>query len=269
MYRLSRVIVAWTSLAAVSAAADPLQPLTHWDLDYGTTQCIASRQYGDTADPITFAIRQSPNGQTYELLVGSKYRVSEPLTEEDATVDFGNGAIKTMVLFYQTPGKALDVHQFRISAGEMSQARSARSVVLNVAGSDDFAFQLASMPQLLAGLQACVADLQRYWNLDGEKQGLIAKPARGDLRSIFSSDDYPGLAQRRGQEGVGRYMLLVDETGKVAGCQVLSPTGVPVLDVMACNVIEKRARFTPARDKNGKPVREAVVTPPINWQLDP
>jgi periplasmic protein TonB len=42
---------------------------------------------------------------------------------------------------------------------------------------------------------------------------------------------------------------------------------VPVLDVMACNVIQKRARFTPARDTNGKPVRDTYVTPKIVWQL--
>jgi TonB family protein len=238
-----------------------------WDLDYGKTQCIASRKYGNAADPVTLAIRPSPNGDTYEILIGQKYRASEPITEEDATVDFGNGAIKALALFYQTPGKVFDVHQFRISAADMAQARSAKGVTLHIAGSADFAFELALMPQLLDGLQACTADLQRYWNADGDKNGSIAKPARGDVRSIFSSDDYPGLALSRGQEGAGQYMLLIDETGKVAGCQVLLATGVPVLDVMACNVIQKRAKFTPARDSKGEPVRDTVVTPKIVWQL--
>jgi TonB family protein len=269
MNRTARVFLALTCLSAGSSGhAEPLQPLSPWDLDYGTTQCIASRKYGNAEDPLTLAIRQSPNGETYELLEATKYRVSEPLTEEYATVDFGNGPVKVLAMFYQTPGKTLDVHEFRISAADMAQARSAKSVTMHIAGSADTAFSLALMPQLLDGLQACTADLKRYWNMDGDKDGAIAKSARGDLRSIFSSDDYPGLARDRGEEGAGRYLLLVDETGKVAGCQVLVPTGVPVLDVMACSVIEKRARFTPARDRNGKPVRDTVFTPPINWQLE-
>jgi TonB family protein len=267
MYRAVCVLVALCLGAASAVRAEPLQPVSTWDLDYGTTQCVASRKYGNAGDPVTFAIRPSPNGETYELLVAWKYRVSEPLTEEDAAVDFGNGPIKALAMFYQTPGKTFDVHEFRISAADMAQARSAQSVTMRIAGSADLAFGLALMPQLLDGLQACTSDLKRYWNMDGDGEGGIAKPARGDVRSIFSSDDYPGLAQRRGQEGAGQYLLLIDETGKVAGCQVLTATGVPVLDVMACNVIEKRAKFTPARDSNGKPVRDTLVTPKIIWQL--
>ena len=150
----------------------------------------------------------------------------------------------------------------------MAQARTATTVTLRIAGAADVAFQLASMPQLLNGLQACTDDLKHYWNMDGDKSGGIGKPASGDVRSIFSSDDYPDLAQNRGQQGAGQYLLLIDETGKVAGCHVLLPTGVPVLDVMACNVIEERAKFTPARDGAGKPMRDTVVTPKIVWKLE-
>jgi protein TonB len=62
-------------------------------------------------------------------------------------------------------------------------------------------------------------------------------------------------------------ILLVDEAGKVAGCDVLSPSGIPALDIMGCQVIRNRARFTPALDATGKPVRSTVVTPPIIWSM--
>lgn len=249
------------------ALAQPLQAVSPWDLDYAETQCIASRKYGDPADPVTLAIRESPNGETYEIFVARKYRVGETALEEQTTVDFGNGPIKAWALFYDNAQKTFNVHQFRISAADMARARSASSVSLNFRGSTDLAFQLASMPQLLDGLETCTADLKRYWNMGDEKAGQFAKQSRGDLRSIFSSDDYPSEAVSRDQEGKGQYLLLVDEKGKVAGCQVLLPTGVPILDAMACAVIQTRAKFSPARDKSGKPVRSTVTTPPIKWEL--
>jgi hypothetical protein len=33
-------------------------------------------------------------------------------------------------------------------------------------------------------------------------------------------------------------------------------------------VIQERAKFTPATDKSGKPVRSTVITPPINWRVE-
>jgi hypothetical protein len=33
-------------------------------------------------------------------------------------------------------------------------------------------------------------------------------------------------------------------------------------------VIRHRAKFTPARGKDGKPVRSSYVTPPVVWRMD-
>ena len=92
---------------------------------------------------------------------------------------------------------------------------------------------------------------------------------RGDLRSVFTSSDYPREAQMRRQQGNGRYLLLVDEQGKIAGCDVLTPTGIPILDAMACVVLQSRAKFSPALDLSGRPIRSALTTPPISWRLEP
>jgi TonB family protein len=249
------------------ASARTLQAVGPWDLDYGQAQCIASRDYGDAAKPTTLAIRQSPNGETYEILLARRSPAPDFAEELQGSVDFGRGPIKAWLLHYRTKTGKLDIYQFRISAAEMAQARSAAAVTLHLEGMPDLAFELALMPQLLDGLGTCTADLKRYWNADGEKNGLIIKPARGDLRDVFRSDDYPAEALNRGQEGRAQYLLLVDEKGKVAGCQVLLASGVPVLDAMGCAVIQTRARFTPAFDRTGKPVRSMVVTPPVQWQF--
>jgi TonB family protein len=250
--------------AAVAATLKPFKP---WIVDYAEAQCIATRDYGSSGHPVTLGIRPSPNGETYELLVARAAPTPPYAQEIEGNVDFGQGALKAWVLRFRPADSNLDVYQFRIGAAEMAKARGAAEMALRAKGGPDFQFELGSIPQLLDGLSACTDNLKQFWNMGGEKDGRIATPSKGDLRSVFSPDDYPWEAQYRGQQGDGQYLLLVDEKGSVAGCHVLKPTGVPVLDAMACAVIQKRAKFKPALDPRGKPVRSTFVTPPINWKL--
>jgi len=255
------------SQARPASAADPLQPLGKWNVSNGDTLCIASRSYGSPRGPVSLSIVPSPNGETYEFLVGSRYSAAERAMEEQGSVDFGSGPISAWALFYQTANRSSDVHDFRIPAPEMARAESAPTVTLRISDSSDFTFALDSMPQVLSQLRACTTELERHWNLGGERNGMFSKQAKADLRSVFSPEDYPLQALRKGQGGTGQYLLLVDEHGKVDGCQVLQATGAPVLDVTACVVIENKAKFAPALDKSGNPVRSTVITPPINWQV--
>jgi TonB family protein len=254
-------------VGAAAAADEPLQPTGKWDLDYAPAQCAAYRQYGNTEHPITLMIRPSPTGETYEILVARKDVSPEFAEELKGSVDFGRGPIKAWLLHYRTPEKHLDVYQFRISAVEMAQARSAASVTLRINDAPDFAFSLASMPQLLKGLDACTADLKTYWNMDGEKDGRIAVPSKGDVRHLFVPEDYPSEAMALRQGGRAQFLLLVDEKGKVAGCNVVLASGVPALDAMGCAILQERAAFSPALDRAGKPVRSTFVTPPVQWRI--
>jgi TonB family protein len=261
------LIGACVSTAGDAAPAPTLQPLKQWVVDYGDTQCTALREFGDAANPIVFGIVPSPDGGTYELLVKRPRSGPDFAEEMPGTVDFGKGPIKAWLLYFGTKKGRSSLYQYRISAEEMVQARSAPAVTLHADGGEDFSFRLAVMPALLDGLKKCTADLQQYWNMYGQTSGKMATPSKGDIRRIFSADDYPSDALRRDQEGLAQYMLLIDEKGSVAACHVMKPSGVPILDAMGCQVIRQRAKFAPAVDANGKPMRSTYVTPPIRWAL--
>jgi TonB family protein len=264
-----RAILPALLLTSTGVSSQPtlLEPVGKWDLDYGETQCGAYRNYGKAENPVTFAIVPSPNGETYEIVVARRSPAPEFAEELQGSVDFGHGPVKAWLLHFRSVEKRLDVYQFRIAASEMAQARTASSVTLHIEGAPDFAFSLEAIPDLLSGLENCIADLKDYWNMDGEKDGRIARAAQGDLRGLFSASDYPQQAVVRRQQGDTRFLLLVDEKGKVAACQVLLASGVPVLDAMGCAKIQDEARFKPALDRDGKPVRSTVVTPQVKWRL--
>jgi protein TonB len=90
----------------------------------------------------------------------------------------------------------------------------------------------------------------------------------GDLRTLFSADDYPAEAQRNGEEGTVQAELSVDARGHVRGCTVIHSSGHASLDSATCRILQRRARFDPAHDVNGDAVASSVVTPRIVWRLE-
>ena len=115
-------------------------------------------------------------------------------------------------------------------------------------------------------------------NSDQDEDDLAEVPAEertgpsratgADIRTIFSADDYPASAQAAGAEGTVRARLTVGPDGSVVSCEVIESTGNAALNSTTCNIIRRRARFTPARDANGERTTDTVITPPIRWQLE-
>jgi TonB family protein len=104
-----------------------------------------------------------------------------------------------------------------------------------------------------------------------EQLQLQPKPsssARGDLRTLFSSDDYPTSAMVRDEQGTVRAELGIDTHGRVEKCSIVQSSGHASLDGATCRILLRRARFTPARDLDGKPVPDSVTTPAIVWRLE-
>jgi protein TonB len=94
-----------------------------------------------------------------------------------------------------------------------------------------------------------------------------AQSAKGDLRTLFTEDDYPASAQAAGAEGTAQAELTIGADGRVVSCNLIRSTGNSALDQATCNILRRRAKFTPARDSNGNPTTDTITTPPIRWQL--
>lgn len=93
-----------------------------------------------------------------------------------------------------------------------------------------------------------------------------AKPV-DDLRTLFSGDDYPSVAQSNNEEGTVQAKLSIDKSGRVASCTIVRSSEHSSLDDATCRILTQRARFMPATDAARKPIMDVVTTPPIRWQL--
>jgi periplasmic protein TonB len=66
--------------------------------------------------------------------------------------------------------------------------------------------------------------------------------------------------------GSVRFALTVTPQGRVKSCEIMESSGNSRIDENTCKLLTRRARFTPARDKQGKPV-EGRWESRMHWKV--
>jgi hypothetical protein len=83
----------------------------------------------------------------------------------------------------------------------------------------------------------------------------------------FSDSDYPAVAVQREASGTVGWRLAIGADGVPTGCIITSPAD-PDLDQATCRILMSRAHFSPARDRDGRPVAGSFAGR-IRWVLPP
>ena len=91
--------------------------------------------------------------------------------------------------------------------------------------------------------------------------------AQGHPVPIFSGEDYPREAAEENWHGTARADLTISPDGQVTACKIVQSTRHKLLDDYTCKMLMTRARFTPARDKDGNPIESHFITPPITYAI--
>lgn len=95
---------------------------------------------------------------------------------------------------------------------------------------------------------------------------LAAAGATGNVATAQITNDYPRAALREGREGVAQFTVEISEAGRAENCVITGSTGWPDLDEATCKVIHLRARFNPANDETGRPMRSSY-TGRLVWKI--
>jgi len=98
------------------------------------------------------------------------------------------------------------------------------------------------------------------------KDGPTRARSIGPLQSLFSENDYPLAARRRGVEGTVGFSLEIDSNGRVSDCRIVATSGSSDLDTTTCTLLRERARFEPARDSGGRPLPDTIEAR-FTWRL--
>ena len=86
------------------------------------------------------------------------------------------------------------------------------------------------------------------------------------LAGYFHDSDYPPEALRNREQGSVGVRMTVGPDGRVRACTVVASSRSPSLDSATCRIILERALFRPARDADGRPVADDVVSR-VHWIL--
>lgn len=259
-----------------------LSPSSPWNVNYADDSCRIGRVFADGKGMAVFYIDQFEPGPMMNVLVASK--AFEHYAGSKVVARFGPGGAERTIdqLISADLGKvgpAIMVNSFALVDGgttevaDLSKSEPAPLTELKPATAEQaqaitwfevkrgsrpaVRFALGPMRDPMAALRKCTEELLTHWGIDvAAHRTLTKKPTpSGNPGSWVSNSDYPMHLASQGVEGIIQFRLLIDEAGKVTSCHIQQSTRPAEFDKKVCDVMSKRARFDPALDAQGKPIK--------------
>ena len=274
-----------------------LPPSSKWVLDYAEENCRLARSFGTGDLKVSMVLDQFTPGDWFRITMSgppfgkSNFSVTpKPIVrfgpaEQPSEVEGFAALIGTTPAFisssslrlapYTKPEEQASDEAFRSGRpfepqpiGEAREAAAKWLEVTELLRKADFTLETGPMDKPLAALRQCSWDTVRSWGLDVDVQkSLSRKPqAKGRTNSWFSPDDYPSKMLERGQQAIVNYRIIVDEKGSPTSCTIQRSTRPKDFDDLVCRLIMKRAKFEPALDATGNPVR-SFYAQRVTWRI--
>ncbi len=277
---------------AVPDDAVRLSPSTPWNLEYAEEGCVARRLFGEVGQQTYFALHRYSPKDGLRLTIASDdldRRIRRigvtflPNTVRDwehdgayrITVDeWGEGILANVTLLDEIQQQLASNRETRGDPRLSDEAVHAREaevdgVLVEGVFRDPVYLSTGSLGPIMGAMRTCLDDLVESWGIDMEVQQTLSRPvvpkdARRWTRII--SENYPRTELSRGQQAYVRARMIVSEEGLPTSCVVQNLMNDESFNILACELLMKNARFEPALDANGVPVRSYWTTA-IRYQI--
>jgi hypothetical protein len=273
-------------LVAAKPEANVLKRTAKWEMKYDEDACTLATRFGEGADGVLLALSRTSPSHGFEMkLYGNALRYST-LT---MPIEVAFGAqlpvrLEAMSGTTSTPEKTpiaiidglrLDGWRYprqqvdpAITPPAITPEQEAAISMITVKPVGRKAFQLATGPMggPMKAMRACTDDLLRHWGFDPAVQTSLSRPAtpNGNPGTWLLSRDFPAGALNKGENGLVRFRLDVEANGDVSNCRILYRTNPDSFADLSCKLIKERARFTPALDSKGSPVKSFYINR-VRW----
>ena len=272
---------------AARAADKVLEPSDKWVLNYANDSCRLARAFGKDDDKVVLVLDQFMPAGTMDLsLIGkrlgrfgsnrvplsSTFGPGLPAGEFREALTGTLGPAKTAILM-TGPRDILNrplAHKSGEPSEEILPTTPAQEVAITevriAASSMRLTLRTGSMGAPLAAMRTCITSLVKDWGLDPAQQDALTKRVSplGKPGTWLTPSDYPAGALAMGASAVVRFRIMVGADGVPTKCFVQQATMSPEFIKLTCDLLVKRARFSPALDRDGKPVA-SFYTNSVRW----
>lgn len=266
------------------AAETALEPLEKWVLSYAEDSCRLARAFGTKDDKIVLVLDQYMPAGIFDLsLIGKRLgrfevnRVSLvatfgpglPAGEAHDALTGTVGPDHTTILMLGGRD-LLNRHGVKGASDELfstTKEQEATVTELHIAmGTRRILLRTGSMASPLVAMRSCMADLVKAWGLDpAQQEALTKRPVPvSSLTKWLTPNDYPKGSLSIGASAIVRFRIMVGADGLPTKCAVQQATMSPDFVKLTCDLLMRRARFTPALDHDGKPVA-SFYTNSVRW----
>ncbi len=277
--------------AVTFAANEPeeMLPSSPWTIEYDDQSCALIRKFGTGNDEIFLELREIAPGDNFRVTVAGNRllgprRARVPRIyfdpDDDFTklddfyrVDFPSGmdgvrfwyslrriAEYKAILDAQAKLRGRDGQEDLFAWPEqLRRAREAEVTHFVIIGAlrHDVRLAIGPMDLPMEAMRTCVDELLNHWGIDVEAHKYLSRKVEpvGSPGDWLSPSDYPRKMLYRGYVATIRFRLTVSETGEPVDCNVTEATTPELFAEVTCNALISRAKFKPALDAHGKPIR--------------
>jgi TonB family protein len=271
-----------TALVAAPVQAKPvvLKPSSPWNVDFGQDRCRLTRLFTDGSNQhVLFFEQHFPATGTGLTAAGRSFRSFESRIKTEVRVADDRAPLATVPFKGEMEGfdNALVYPNLELDRNETDPALPSREGALPTLDpafgdtvdflsfrqrSREVRFDTGPLGKAFKILNECTTGLVEAWGLDSAKHlTALTLPRwlneKDVVRKIVAN--YPLAAQNRGEQAITRMRVIVSEQGAVENCVVIKATTTETLESPACKAM-RDARFEPALDAEGKPMRSYYAT---------
>lgn|GEM_PF-1999884 len=240
-----------------------LNPSSPWQIDYADRECRLLRSFGDGPSGALLSMTGSVPGESLRIVVaGGQIKSSNvrktqvvlgpgPMPLEVSNpigVDFEDFGTGVAAVVARDPRSPVPVGKVNWAAITRVEVKSALSPTLRL--------EVGEMSRPFSALRECIDDLAADWGIDLEAHWNKTESAQPiEFYDLLSARDFPKNVIGGSNELVAIFRLMIDEAGMPTKCIMKPSTNPRQFEDRICQVLLQKARFKPARDENGQPMK--------------